>query len=248
MHQLIHLDLFSGIGGFALAARMVGGIETRQFIEIDPYCQRVLAKNFPGVPIHGDAKTFTAQPGDFDLITAGFPCQPHSTAGSRKASQDDRDLWPELYRIICQVQPRWIVLENVRGLLSSEAGQFFRDILWDLARAGLDAEWAVIPASDLGAPHQRERLLILAYANSVGYSQPQLWNPPLAEKGASEPSPKSLLLADWPKRPSQVSEIPRAIDGLPPRLDAVRSLGNSISPQVAAIPLRRVVDLAGTSR
>jgi len=165
--MLQHLDLFSGIGGFALAAQMVGGIETRQFVEIDPFCQKVLAKNFPGVPIHDDATTFTTEPGRFDLVTGGFPCQPHSHAGKRQASSDDRDLWPELYRIICEVQPKWIVLENVVGLLSSEAGRFFRGVLWDLAKAGFDAEWSVVSAAAVGACHLRKRIWIVAYPNGA---------------------------------------------------------------------------------
>jgi DNA (cytosine-5)-methyltransferase 1 len=90
--MLRRLDLFSGIGGFSLAAQWVGGIETTQFVEINPFCQKVLTKNFPGVPIYDDIAKFTANAGDYDLITAGFPCQPHSEAGKRKASEDDRDL------------------------------------------------------------------------------------------------------------------------------------------------------------
>ena len=166
-----HLDLFSGIGGFALAAHWVGGIETTQFVEIDTFCQKVLAKNFPGVPIHGDIRTFTASAGDYDIITGGFPCQPHSLAGKKLASKDSRDLWPELYRIICAVRPKGIVLENVPGLLSSESGRFFRGVLWDLAKAGYDAEWAIISCADLGGSHKRERVWIVAYPRSIRYSE-----------------------------------------------------------------------------
>lgn len=247
------LDLFSGIGGFSLAARMVNesvgyeAFKTTQFVEIDPYCQRVLAKNFPGVPIYGDIRTFTAEPGDYDCISAGFPCQPHSAAGKKQASQDERDLWPELYRIVCEVQPRWCVFENVRGLLSSETGRFFGAILWDLARAGMDVEWAVIPASDLGAPHKRERLYLVAYSNSFGHSQSELWHSPLATQRAATNEAEPLLLADWPARPSEISSIPGAVDGLPPRLDAVRALGNAVVPQAAAIPLTRVLQLQEVS-
>lgn len=157
-----HLDLFSGIGGFALAAQMVGGIETKQFVEIDPYCQQVLAKNYPTVPIHDDITTYTAKSGLYDLITAGFPCQPHSLAGKRKASQDSRDLWGELYRVICEARPRWVVLENVPGLITSESGSFFKRILWQLAEAGFDVEWGTVSCQALGGVHKRERLWIVA--------------------------------------------------------------------------------------
>lgn len=280
-----HLDLFSGIGGFALAARMVGGIDTRQFVEIDPYCQRVLAKNFPGVPTHGDIRTFTTQSRAFDLITAGFPCQPHSQAGKRQASKDDRDLWPELYRIICQVQPRWVVLENVRGLLNSEAGRFFRGVLWDLARAGFDAEWAIVSASDLGASHRRDRVWVVAYSNGIRHSQqpPQLHPSSDQERhhqaskqagraklhaplpgGEIVADPNRNRLAAWQSISQKsggltqlkrldgrngrgfASEpvLRRGDDGLPHRVDRVRALGNAVSPQVAAIPLMRVKELA----
>jgi DNA (cytosine-5)-methyltransferase 1 len=239
--MITHLDLFSGLGGFALAARMIGGFETRQFVERDPYCQQVLNKNFPGVPIHENAETYSARPGAFDLITAGFPCQPHSSAGKRKASKDKRDLWPELYRIICQVQPRWIVLENVVGLLSSESGRFFRTILWDLAKAGFDAEWDTLSACALGAPHTRARVFVVAYSNSLDGCK---------RLGIQSQHTESLqTIHDKPSLGFWMESHPRAsgmVDGLPRRLDSLRALGNSVSPQVAAIPLLRVKAFAQT--
>lgn len=114
-----HLDLFSGIGGFALAARWMGW-ETVQFVELDKFCQRVLEKNFPGVPIHGDIKTFdgTRFRGAVDIVTGGFPCQPFSTAGKRKGKADDRYLWPEMLRVIGEARPTFVVGENVAGIIS----------------------------------------------------------------------------------------------------------------------------------
>lgn len=236
--MITHLDLFSGVGGFALAAQMLGGFKTRQFVERDPYCQKILAKNFSGVPIHANAETFTARPGAFDLITAGFPCQPHSSAGKRQASEDDRDLWPELYRIICQVQPRWVVLENVVGILSSEAGRFFRGILWDLARAGFDAEWNTVSACSVGAPHTRRRVFVVAYSHGLDGDQRMAIQPQHQE---------SLQARDYQQSASFWVEphprAPRMADGLPRRVDALRALGNSVSPQVAAVPLSRVKKL-----
>lgn len=236
--MITHLDLFSGIGGFALAAQMLGGFETRQFVERDLYCQKVLAKNFKGVPIHDNAETFTARSGAFDLITAGFPCQPHSSAGNRQASKDERDLWPELYRIICQVQPRWIVLENVVGLLSSEAGRFFRTILWDLARAGFDAEWNTVSACSVGAPHTRNRVFVVAYANRFDGDQRMAIQPQHQESLQARNHQPSTGF--WMEPHLKAS---RMVDGLPRRLDAIRALGNSVSPQVAAIPLLIVKSL-----
>jgi DNA (cytosine-5)-methyltransferase 1 len=163
-----HLDLFSGIGGFAIAAQMVGGIETRQFVEIDPYCQKVLAKNFSGVPIHGDIATFTATRGQFDLITGGFPCQDISCANpnGRGLEGERSGLFYELMRIVRECRPRYLVLENVAEMLRKSNGRVMGAVLWELAESGFDAEWQTISAASVGAPHLRERVFIVAYRNS----------------------------------------------------------------------------------
>jgi DNA (cytosine-5)-methyltransferase 1 len=160
---MMHGDLFSGIGGFALAARWMGW-RTAWFSEIDPFASRVLAHHWPDVTNYGDITRIdwaTVEP--VDILTAGFPCQPHSVAGLRKASQDNRDLSGEVVRAIGSLRPRWALLENVPGLLGSEKGQFFRRFLGQVAEIGYDAEWGVLSASDVGAPHKRERLWIVAY-------------------------------------------------------------------------------------
>ena len=162
------LDLFSGIGGFSYAAeRIVGGFETKQFVEIDPYCQSVLHKNFPNVPIHDDIKTFTGKPGQFDVFTAGFPCQDLSVAGRQKGIGEGTrsGLFYEIIRLLGEIQPRFVLFENVRNLLSHEKGTTFQEILFQIAKAGYDAEWSVISAKDVGACHKRERLWIIAYPN-----------------------------------------------------------------------------------
>jgi DNA (cytosine-5)-methyltransferase 1 len=102
---------------------------------------------------------------DQPLYRGGFPCQPHSCAGKRKASTDERDLWPEMRRVIGEIKPRWVVAENVPGLLSSESGRFFRGVLRDFAEMGYDAGWCVISAASIGAIHRRERVAIIAHAN-----------------------------------------------------------------------------------
>lgn len=150
-----HLDLFSGIGGFALAAKWAG-IETVQFVEIDKFCQQVLAKNFPNVPIHNDIKTFKFDD-EIYLLTGGFPCQPFSCAGKRKGFQDDRYLWPEMLRVIKETNPRWIIAENVPGIISH-----IDTVLDDLEREGYTTETYLIPAVAVGAPHKRERVWIIA--------------------------------------------------------------------------------------
>jgi len=167
------LDLFSGIGGFSYAAeKIVGGYKTTQFVEIDPYCQSVLRKNFPNTPIHDDIKTFSAKQGQFDVFTIGFPCQDLSVAGRQRGINDETrsGLFYESIRLLRTVRPRFALFENVRNLLSHGKGETFQEVLFQIAKAGYDAEWSVISAKDLGACHLRERIWILAYTNNYGSS------------------------------------------------------------------------------
>lgn len=176
--MLKHLDLFSGIGGFALAAKLVGGIETAQFCEIDSYCQKVLNKNFPGVPIHNDITTLSVQPGSFNLITGGFPCQDISGANPNGRGLEGKrsGLFYELMRVVCECRPRYIVLENVAALLSKHNGRDMGAVLWALSESGYDAEWQTISAASVGAPHLRERVFIVAYRDSKRcYSRVDHW-------------------------------------------------------------------------
>ncbi|MGY8962527.1 MAG: DNA cytosine methyltransferase, partial [Rhodospirillales bacterium] len=163
-----HLDLFSGIGGFALAARRVGW-DTVGFCEIDPYCQKVLAKHWPGVPIYEDVtKLDGTKVGPVDIITGGFPCQDISVAGKQVGIDGERSgLWSELARIIGEVRPRYAVLENVAALLSGDSGRWFQRVLGDLAEIGYDCEWHCIPASSIGAPHRRDRVWVIAYPGGL---------------------------------------------------------------------------------
>ena len=165
MKKLKLLDTFSGIGGFSYAAeKLVGGFETTQFIEIDPYCQKVLKKHWPNVPIHDDIKTFTAKPFQYDAVCGGFPCQDISTAGRGKGiTQETRSgLFYELMRVIRMVRPRYVILENVAAILNNGLDI----VLGELSEAGYDAEWAVISASSLGACHRRSRWWLVAYPKS----------------------------------------------------------------------------------
>ena len=165
------LDLFSGIGGFSYAAeKIVGGFETTQFVEVDPYCQSVLRKNFPNTPIHDDIRTFTAKPGQFDVFTIGFPCQDLSVAGKQRGinEQTRSGLFYESIRLLREVRPRFALFENVRNLLSHEKGETFQEVLFQIAKSGYSCEWAVISAKDLGACHLRQRVWIIAYTNDYG--------------------------------------------------------------------------------
>ena len=159
------LDTFAGIGGFSYAAeKLVGGFETTQFIEINPYCQKILNKHWSHVPIHDNITTFTAKPREFDIITGGFPCQDISVAGLQKGiTKETRSgLFYELIRVIRMVRPKYVVLENVAAILNRGLDIVFRE----LSEAGYDAEWSVIPASSVGACHKRSRWWLIAYPNS----------------------------------------------------------------------------------
>jgi len=162
------LDLFSGIGGFSYAAEnIVGGFQTTQFVEVNAFCQKVLVKHWPNVPIHSDVRTFTAPVGSFDVICGGFPCQDLSTAGRQVGIHGDRSgLFFEIMRLAREIQPKFLVIENVANLRSHANGETFQEVLWEIASAGFDAEWACIPAADMGACHKRDRIWIIAYPKS----------------------------------------------------------------------------------
>jgi DNA (cytosine-5)-methyltransferase 1 len=158
--KLTTLDLFSGVGGFSLGLERTGGFETAAFCEIDEFCRRVLAKHWPLVPRYDDVRTLTAQGlgGDWshvDVICGGFPCQDISTAGRGAGIADGTrsGLWAEYARLVGEIRPRYVIVENVSALLGRGMGR----VLGDLAEIGYDAEWHVVPASAVGAPHERER-------------------------------------------------------------------------------------------
>lgn len=165
---MVHASLFTGIGGFDLAAEWMGWQNSFQ-CEIDPFCQKVLAKNFPDADRYTDIKHFNATRyrGTVDVLSGGFPCQPFSLAGQRKGNQDDRALWPEMLRVIDEVRPRWIVGENVAGLVSLGLD----GVLFDLEASGYTVQTVLLPACSVGAPHQRDRLWIIAHARSSGRIQ-----------------------------------------------------------------------------
>ena len=324
------LDGFAGIGGFSYAAhKIVGGFETTQFIEIDKFCRKLLAKRFPNIPIHDDVRTFTANLGEFDVLCSGFPCQDISVAGLQKGiTKETRSgLFFEVIRIIRMVRPKFVVLENVAAILNNGLDI----VLGELSEAGYDAEWAIVSCEDMGGCHRRQRWWCVAYPNSKGmegrvmevskelqipshsrkadsYSGKELTN---TDNNGSSSTEKCRINEEtgnrtpqWKKTTSQsersseprssesfqsvsdasnsygsrtqgnwseeyksiwtnafinssqgrtlgrdwtryVSEpcLRRGDDGLRSRMDRLKSLGNSVSPPVAAIPLQRVYDL-----
>jgi len=160
---MTQLELFAGIGGFGLAGHWAG-IETVCQVEIDPFCQKVLAKNFPNAHRHDDIKTFDGtQWRGVDIISGGFPCQPYSTAGKRLGTEDERHLWPEMLRVIREAQLRYVVGENVGGLISWSDGVVFEQVCADLEAEGYEVQPFILPACAVNAPHRRDRVWFVAH-------------------------------------------------------------------------------------
>ena len=165
MRRLKVLDLFSGIGGFALGLDSTGFFETVKFVEKDKYCQKVLRKNFPNIPIEEDIKNVEGKEYSADVVVGGFPCQPFSVAGKQKGTNDDRYLWPEMLRLIREIKPEFVIGENVQGIINLQNGMVLRQVQDELESEGFEVQCFLIPASGIGAWHQRYRVWI------VGHSQ-----------------------------------------------------------------------------
>ncbi len=182
-----HIDLFSGIGGFALAADRVFGDVEHIFCDNDLFCQEVLKKHWPNSKIYGDIRSFATDTeregrerelrdtegqhrlrgGSLEdekpfLLTGGFPCQPFSQAGRRKGTADDRYLWPEMFRVIRATNPTWVIAENVRGLVTWNDGMVLETVCSDLEGEGYEVQPLIIPAVAVGAPHRRDRVWVIA--------------------------------------------------------------------------------------
>lgn len=222
------LDLFSGIGGFSLGLERAG-FRTVAFCEIEPYCRAVLAERWRGVPIHGDVRTLRgADVGAAEVICGGFPCQDISSVSRRRAGMAGvkSGLWSEFARLICELRPRYAIVENSPSLCVRGLGR----ILSDLADAGYDAEWIGIPAAAIRAHHLRARQWILAYPTSIGNRLQE--NTVLAGWDR-------LINSDW-----WASEpgIRRVADGVPARVDRLAALGNAVVPQIPEIIGRAILE------
>ena len=233
-----HLDLFSGIGGFALAARRVGW-ETVGFCEIDPFCQKVLAKHWPGVPIYDDVRELNSeQIGAVDILTGGFPCQDASVANvtGTGVAGARTGLYSEAVRLAGELGAP-IVMENVTGLLGRGIG----DVLGAVAEIGFDAEWEVISARDVGAAHLRERVFILAYPSSARRQGFESYHGLLGRAVQALPEHDDTAFEQW--RSLVAGERPlRSGDGLSVAMERRRlhALGNAIVPQVAEVIFRAI--------
>jgi DNA (cytosine-5)-methyltransferase 1 len=155
------LDLFSGIGGFSLGMEATNRIKTIAFVEKDKFCQKVLNKNFKNIPIEEDIRNVKGSNYTADIVSGGFPCQPFSVAGKRKGKDDDRYLWDETIRVVAETKPKWFVGENVEGIINISNGTVLQQIQQDLEKEGFQVQCLVIPASGVGAWHQRKRVWII---------------------------------------------------------------------------------------
>jgi DNA (cytosine-5)-methyltransferase 1 len=251
-----HLDLFSGIGGFSLAAQRVWGKDHNivAFVEQDKYCQKVLNKHWPDVPIieniedyryerfeGGPVKTEGFKCGEYqqpsiDLLTGGFPCQPFSVAGKRKGKEDDRFLWHEMLRIIQESKPSWIIGENVTGIIAMELD----NCITELECEGYEVQTFIIPACGVDLPHQRERSWILANASSPGLEMlPSKHGIYEKDDGLA---PSTLSSYSYVERIYGLpdSEHIRRNYGIPSRVDRLKALGNAIVPQVV-MPIMQAI-------
>ena len=251
------LDLFSGIlvGGFSLGLERTGGFVTTAFCEIEPFPRRVLAKHWPEVPCYHDVTELT---GDIlgrdgiavDVITGGFPCQDLSTAGKQAGmgAGTRSGLWSEIVRLVGELRPRYVIVENVAALLSGPSekrGGWFGRVLGDLAECGYDAEWENIPAAALGAPHRRERVWIVAYPAKVRRPEVALFD--IArngiEAGAWGPSGNacplggSELIAHWEKQ----SGLSLVGNGFPDGSRICAAAGNAVYPVIPELIGRAIL-------
>ncbi len=237
------LDLFSGIGGFSLGFEKAG-FKTTVFCEIDPFCQSILKKHWPGIPIYRDITQIDGHNlikgvGSIDIITGGFPCQDLSVAGQKRGINDGErsSLWYEMRRIISEIRPRYAVMENVTNFLSGEGGSWFGEFLRSLAEIGYDAEWRCISAQSVGLPHVRERLWIVAYPNGER-SDAVLDKITMPKSNPQWLADRTNLRFDtfrhsFPTIPAYL----RVGDGVSEELDTIKprikALGNSIVPEIA---------------
>ena len=254
MNELRELSLFSGYGGFSLGLKLTG-IPTRtvMYVEWERYPQEIIKarindKILDDAPIWGDISTLNGEQfrGVVDIITGGFPCQPHSVAGLRRGADDERNLWPETLRIIREVRPRYVLLENVRGLADGN-DPYAAEIVGQLSEAGYGARWGLLSAAEVGAPHKRDRWWCLAVdgshtearggAATVADTDGDIlwhWQQLQGQRGATSNAPP--LAPDdgetgwWEIEPSLV----RVVDGYPDRVHELKTIGNGIVPKVAA--------------
>jgi len=242
VNEKTHLDLFSGIGGFALAAKW-NGYRTVGFCDNEPYAQAVLKKHWPDVPCHKDIREVRGELyAGVTLLTGGFPCQPFSVAmqSQRKGKEDVRYLWPEMLRVIQEARPTWIIGENVVGIVNMALDQ----VCTDLEGEGYEVEPIIIPACSVGANHKRDRVWIVANSGGIKMEECKLEASGNRSQGLGHDRERSCEDGvSWGggKERDAFRDDPRVLrmaNGIPNRVDRIKGLGNAIVPQVASEIIR----------
>ena len=235
-------SLFSGIGGLDLGLERAG-LKVIWQSEIDPYCNKVLKKHWPEVPNYGDIKQIDWRTVERpNVICGGYPCQPFSTAGKRHGTDDPRHLWPWVRTAISELRPDYAILENVPGHLTMGGTA----VIGDLANIGYDAEWRLISAAGLGAPHKRNRLIIVAYPNVFKLGD---FNKCSIIKGTYATRRKVFVADSSSRSPGGTNSqwafepgMGRVANGVSARVDRLRGLGNAVVPQVAEYVGRLIIN------
>ena len=268
-----HLSLCTGIGGLDLAAEWAG-FEIVAQCEIDEYASRVLAKNFRGVPNLHDIRTVTnerlAEFGidrrEITVISAGFPCQPYSLAGKGRGDRDERDLWGEVARVVGEIRPKWFVGENTPGLFARSNQRYFRQVLDDLAALGYSVGWGIWGACDVGAPHRRDRVFIVARNAESGRVYREISDAVVKRRDQSKIQRRELEKSGDEENAGRIQtcgmqfkrvcggipgkrqwweaepDVGRVADGVPARVDRLRCLGNAVFPQQAYSIFRAIAE------
>ena len=250
------LDLFSGIGGFSIGLEKAG-FETVAFCEIERYCQEVLRRHWPDTPIYDDVRSLTGQQLRADgivrpdVIVGGYPCQPFSVAGKQRGAEDDRHLWPEVYRLVKEIRPTWGIFENVAGHITMGLDE----VLSDLEAEDYAARPFVIPACGVDAPHRRDRVWIVA--KNVADSESnglqggaktrrtkKDWtksNDQQPERCSSAYQPPKDRQAVWQPEPN----VGRVAYGVSARSHRIKALGNAVVPQIPEAIGRVILEVEG---
>tara|TARA_R110002124_G_scaffold284380_1_gene461588 strand:+ start:62 stop:796 length:735 start_codon:yes stop_codon:yes gene_type:complete len=232
---LDHIDLCSGIGGFALGFEWAGLSKPVLFCDIEPWSRKVLKKHWPNVPIASDVKELASDPERLipqtdprnTILTAGYPCQPFSVAGNQKGAEDNRHIWPYILEIVAHKRPAWCVFENVYGHIGLGLDQ----VLFDLEAEGYASRTFIVPACGVDAPQRRDRLWIVAHSDSQrGRLRNAEWqNAEDAGQPSGNQRDNARGMGFWDVEPS----VGRVAHGIPKRVDRLRGLGNAIVPQIA---------------
>ncbi len=262
MTKLKVLDLFSGIGGFSLGLERTGGFETVAFCEIEAFPRRVLSKHWPEVPIFDDVREIRGRKGavlhryysnsakggvydlwehlPVDVICGGFPCQDISTSGSGNGIDGERSgLWREFARLIGEIRPQFVIVENSSNLAAGGDGRWMGRVLGDLAEVGFDAEWHCIPASAVGAPHRRDRIWIIAYPAGFGQSQQGQCLKSI------DPAPDAYREAGGLICAFQEGSLPFVCgshDGVSDAMGELTAYGNAVVPQIPEMIGRAILE------